>query len=280
MKAQIMAAPGDPTPMEPRWPGTSLPLSQPLPPGSTVDTIATTVNSNRWNTEKALTYLQTVGKAWTDIEQTAAQVGVTIPQSLNVPAVLGSIAAGLTLTGVSAPVGAILGLLAGLWSLFSGPRTPSHYGNAQVHAWATAYMPQACLDWAIANGRAGWTTTQQAARDVVLYWLEVENFVITPVDVQRLYSNIPNVIYLAEAGSQYVIDLYTNAGIDLEATMNARTANGGLLEPIIQYEAKVNLPPGYEDAQTGGDSGSGTAVAIGAALVGIGTVAYLSSRSN
>lgn len=287
MKSRIMAGPNDPQYMEPRWPGTNLPISQPLPAGSTVATeLEQTV---RWDPQKALEFLGTAAEA----QKQAAQIGIELPGGIDfgrlAAAMSAGAAAGALAGGVGAIVGAAVGLVYAVWTMFANSGQSTTYANAEVHNWATRYAPQAFIDDALAAGTNTWTTIPQIARAVLLWWLERDNVVLMDY-TSSWYNGEPDGAYINSAGGNAAVaDMYKQVGVDYWATRNARQDQGRNedWDVTIMFRNKVNLPANAPDkppVRDGGgnprittDQGSGGPIAVG---LGIAALVALLSSSN
>jgi len=294
MKSMIMGT--SPETLEvlgPRWPNTDIPTSQPLPAGATVDTIL--VTNDRWNENDATQFLAQAGT----ILQQAQTLGIDLPGGINYQEALASIssaaAIGTAIPGVGTIAGAAAGLIIYAVKFIrdsGGGNGP--YPNAQTAMWAQNFAEQSFVDWAAENETNTWNTIQDMAKAQLLYWLERWGCVIVyypptgpgaNLRGAKFYNNIPDLIYIGYAGGDAAVrDLYKQAGVDYDATREARiAANNGGYDINVQYKMKVNVPertPGRTDQEPPRteDKDNTTALVVGG-LVVAGVVA-LSSQSN
>lgn len=294
MKSMIMGT--SPETLEvlgPRWPNTDIPTSQPLPAGSTVDTIL--VTNNRWNENDATQFLAQAGTVLNQAEQ----LGVELPGGVNYREALSSITAGAAIGTAIPGVGTIAGAAAGLivyavkFIQESGSGN-GPYPNTQTAMWAQNFAEQAFVDWAVQNQTNTWNSIPDMARAQLLFWLERWGCVLVlypetgPGAALRgasFYNGIPDIIYMGYAGGESMVrDLYKQAGVDYDATKQARIdANNAGYDITLQYRLKVNTgerTPGRTDQdppRTDESSGSGALVVGGLVIA---AVAALSSQSN
>ncbi len=274
--------PGDPTPMEPRWPGTNLPAAQPLPPGATVDT--TVELAERWDPESAMRTIGTIAEA----EKQLGAAGIIKPTGVNFQELAASVMAGAGVgtlfgPGIGTAVGAVVGLLTYAYTWISSrpgaadltyPNAPQH-----VRMWATIFAEQEYIDWSVANGKNTWGTEKEMAQGQLLYWLERWKIVITAGGTSAFYSGKPDALYIGYAGGENeVAALYKPMMIDYYATKQARidmgVQNGRPYDVTMMYKANVVLPSnvdadgdGVPDETGGGSAGVALALAAGAALM-------------
>lgn len=297
MKSRIMAQ-GNPTPLEPRWPNTNIPTSQPLPAGSTV---ATTVErTTRFDEAKAAEYLQLAGKAL----QQAETIGIEVPNGIDFTQALAMISAGAGIGAIGGPIGVGIGAAVGLityaitWLQGNGGNTT--YPNQQVAFWAQHHAEQAFVDWAVQNQTNTWSTIEQAAQAQLLYWAERWNCILVAYRDQnqvywpagdgqaKFYNGIPDMIQIGWAGgNEKVAELYKQIGVDYYATRDMRIAaqNAGY-DITAQYKMNVTVPRGQADdtrnpdgSNTGTDGDGDNTAAIVVGVAALAAVA-LSSRSN
>lgn len=280
MTSKLMTGPmsEDPTPMAPRWPGTNLPATEPLPPGATVDTLIEL--KERWTPEGALQTIGTIAKA----EQFLSSANIIKPTGFDFQGAATKIAtfAGIG-TAIGPGIGTIIGAAAGLVysvvSWIAGGGTSSHvptlledFGESpiEVQAWLIGYGQIAFVQWANANGYNGLPTVKEVCQLQLIYWLNEYGVIIVRSDAQ-FYNGIRDRSFVDYAGGEAeVADLYRQQMADYWATKDARQA-AGLLDSNQGHsfnavmKARVNLPS-QDNVETPGGS---TAVAlIGLAAVG------------
>lgn len=274
--------PGDPTPMEPRWPGTNLPAAQPLPPGATVDT--TVELGERWDPESAMRTIGTIAEA----EKQLGAAGIIKPSGVNFQELAASVMAGAGVgtlfgPGIGTAVGAIVGLFAyGFKWINNRPGAADvTYPNApdSVRMWATNFAQQAYIQASVAAGRNTWGTIQEMAQGQLLWWLETYGVVITSGGASKFYNGIPDQLFIGYAGGDAeVAALYKPMMVDYNATKAARLEMGvnntSPWNVTMMYKSTVILPgqvdndgDGQPDETGGGSAGVVLALAAGAALM-------------
>lgn len=280
MTSKLMTGPmgEDPTPMQPRWPGTNLPAAEPLPAGATVDTLIEL--EERWTPDAALDTIGTIAKA----EQFLSSANIIKPTGFDfqgAAARIGQFAAIGTAIGpgLGTIIGAAAGLVFSVVSWISGGGSGHHeptlledFGDSplEVQAWLIAYGQIAFVQWANANGYNGLPTVREVCQLQLTYWLNEYGVIITKSNAQ-FYNGIRDYSFVDYAGGESeVADLYRQNMADYWATKDARQA-AGLLDSNQGHsinavmKARVNLP-GQDNVET---SGGSTAVAlIGLAAVG------------
>jgi len=298
MKSLIMAAPGDATPMEPRWPGTNLPLAQPLPAGSTVATTVET-RTEGLDLEAAGEYFAVAGKAM----QQAQQLGIDVPEGIDFARAFSYVTAGAGIGAIGGPIGigigAAVGLITYAISWLQGNNGSTTYPNSLVANWAGAFAETAFVNWAVQNQVNGWASIEAIAQAQLLFWAEQRGVVIVAyrnasqvfweqgVQQAKYYNNVLDLAYIGYAGGEAkVAELYKQVGVDYYKTRDARIAAGSVVQTTVaQYKARVTLAPGTADDTRnpdGSNSGTDSGISTGAILLGVGAVAAiaLSSRQN
>lgn len=269
----------DPTPMQPRWPGTNLPASEPLPAGATVDTLIEL--KERWTPDAAIDTIGTIAKA----EQFLASTNIIKPTGFDFQGTATRIAQFAAIgTAIGPGLGTVIGAAAGLvFSVVSwftgrndGPPTPiqEQFANAPepVQYWIVSYAQQDFVDWAEQNGYNELQTIAEVAKLQLVYWLNRYGWVICWSQA-RFYNNIPDAIMIDSAGGEdAVAELYRQNMADYWATKSARD-EAGLLNTNQGYtinavlKARVTLP-GEEPVNDNAGS-SGLAVAGVVALAAL-----------
>lgn len=281
MTSKLMTGPmgEDPTPMQPRWPGTNLPAAEPLPAGATVDTLIEL--EERWTPDAALDTIGTIAKA----EQFLSSANIIKPTGFDFQGTATRIAQFAAIgTAIGPGLGTIIGAAAGLvysvvsWFVSRPPDPPTpiqeQFANSPepVQHWVVAYAQQDFVDWAEQNGYNELGTIADVAKLQLVYWLNRYGWIICWSQA-RFYNNIPDAVMIDSAGGEdAVAELYRQNMADYWATKSARDA-AGLLNVNQGYtinavmKARVNLP-GQDNVETPGGS---TAVA----LIGLAAVAAL-----
>ena len=257
----------DPTPMQPRWPGTNLPAGQPLPAGATVDTqIALT---ERWTPDAALQTIGTIAKA----EQFLTSANIIKPSGINFGELASNVAqfAGVG-TMIGPGLGTIIGAAAGLLVTVAGwifgrndqPAPPilAELANSPdpVQQWAVSYAQIDFVNWLVQQGITNIPTVPDIAKLQLTYWLDRYGWVICWSNA-RFYSGIRDAVYIDSVGGENAAAaMYAQLMADYWATKEARDAagllnvNAGYTINAV-YKARVNLPgQDQQDNETGGSS--------------------------
>lgn len=273
MKSRIMAQ--GPEILLPRYPGTNIPAGQPLPPGTSVaQTVATFTNG--FNAETFLGWINTF-----DAATKQPNVQAVVPQGVDFSGLASMAAAGASAGAAIGGVGAIVGAVAATvawvaqnWNRLFGAQTPPHYANAQVHAWATAYLPQAVLDWSRANDpNVQFQSISQMAQACLCYWLETGGLVVVAGMGTRLYSGVLDDTYINALGVD-PNEFYRPLGVNYQATRALRVNTGNRDQRhVAQYKAEITLP---DDAQDQASTGTGAVLVVGG-LIAAG--AYLAAKN-
>lgn len=229
-----------------RFPGTDIPVGQPLPAGASIDQVID-IEPNGFNAGKFV--------AWADAFAQAAQrpeLKAVVPQGVNFVDLASRMASGASAGSLVPPpgVGALIGavVMAFVWiaqnwrNLFGGG-TPPHYATPQVHDWATKYLPQAVLDWARdADPNMQFGSISQMAQMTLIYWLETYGAVIVKGQQTSFYSGKPDDVYINALG-QDPQKFYQGLGVNYQATKALRTTTGNKDQRhLAQYSVKVQAP--------------------------------------
>lgn len=284
--APLSAGPYDPAAVEPRWPGTNVPASQPLPPGTTIDTVLQT--TDRYQVGEALEYVATIGTALKQADE--AGIDINAITGIDFQAMLSWVAAGSAIGagfgGVGAPIGAIVALGIFLFTNVVGsnssanatmPNAPQH-----VRTLGQQYAPQSFIDYSVSRNLNTWATPNDLFRAILTYWLTQHRAVITLDTPERYYSGVNDNIYINGAGGEAVVaEMYKQAMVDYWATKEARERPGvDRYRTVMMYKARINVPAGWQDADGDGiaDAGTGTGkVVVGALLLA--AAAYAASKA-
>lgn len=283
MRSKIMLGPmaEDPTYMAPRWPGTNLPATEPLPPGATV---ATNIElTDKWDAAKAVDVIATIGKA----EQFLSSADIIKPSGINFAEVGATISLfagiGSFIPGVGTVVGAAAGLVYSVVSWFIGrndqPQGPilQELANSPdaVQYWAVSYAQIDFIDWAVANGYNNFQTIPEIAKMQLTYWLDRYGWIICWSNA-KFYNGIRDAVFIDSAGGEEAVAaMYKQLMADYWATKSARDAagllnvNDGYTINAV-YKAFVTLPgeDGHEDPDTDEESNTGAVVLLGAVAAG------------
>jgi len=242
-----------PETLDVRWPGTNAPVGQPLPPGSNVSTVLTE-SEDGWDPNQAVNFLVQADAAAGQLER----IGVNLPAGIDFGRAAASIATGAAMGSVVPGVGTVAGAIAGLglyvvaFIQASGSGL-GPYPNQQTAAWAQAFAEQAFIDWAVENETNTWGSIPDMARAQLLFWLERWKCVLVAYPETgpganlrgaSFYNGVPDLLYLGYCGGDAVVrDLYKQAGVDYEATRQARIeANTTDYKLVVQYQLKVAVP--------------------------------------
>lgn len=269
-EARYIAGPDDPVYISPNWPGSSVPMGTPLPAGSTVATIVVESN-NGWDPTQAVEFIQTAAEA----QKQAAAVGVQVPGGINFAALAQSVGSGAALGALGGGVGAIIGAIVGLGAYVAqwlgGQNSSSTYVNPTVHAFATAYVPQDFIEYALANQLNGWTNVPDMVKGLMMWWVEQSKLVIVNGSAQgTAYSGIPDGHYINQIGPEAAAALYKQYGVDFYATREGREAAGTTGHSLVmQYKSLANVPgdDGAGDGGGGSESGAGIVPVLAVAAV-------------
>lgn len=265
-----------PNPIDPASP---LPGAAPLPPGTTV-TVGVE-NTGGWSLDK---FGQLIGTG-ADLAQRAG-VNLGPLQGFNFGAAFSKVAAAAaagTLAGgpVGAVVGVLIALVSSLGGLWQQLQNPNWYAvGPGVHDWATRYAQDAFIQEAQQQGTNRWQTIREIAQHQLAWWLAKYGAVISG-QAGRFYSGIDDNLYVAAAGgAEAVRPLYQAAGVDWDATREARAAVGDYTATrnVMMYKINVNprgaapvpLAPGSPVAAGAGSefgSGGGGLLLLGGALL-------------
>ena len=273
----MMGAPmgEDPTPMQPRWPGTNLPAAEPLPPGATVDTQVELVE--RWTPDGALQTIGTVATA----EQFLSSANIIKPSGINFGQLAQNVAtyAGIGTffgPGLGTAIGAAAGLLVTVAAWIFGrndqpapPILAELAGSPDpVQQWAVSYAQIDFVNWLVSQGLTEIPSVADIAKLQLTYWLDRYGYVICWSNA-RFYSGIRDAVYIDSVGGEdAAAAMYRQLMADYWETKAARDAagvlnvNSGYTINAV-YKARVTLP--NQDVQHTGGSSALVVVGLAAA---------------
>lgn len=281
-----MMGPGDPTPMEPRWPGTNIPAGQPLPPGATVDTVATTVPA--WSAEDAANTIGTIAKAAEFLEDaniikpTGFDFGMAASNIATFAAIGTAIGPGLG-TAIGAAAGLVYSVVS--WMLTGGgqqddppPLEAMANSPEEVQHWLIANGQIDFVDWAVANGYDNIPSIRDAAQLQLLYWLNRYGWILCWSNA-RFYNGIRDAVHIDAAGGEdAVAAMYKRAMADYWGTKQARddagvlNTNDGYTINVV-WKSIVHLPD--QNTNTPSTSSPSPALVLGV----VGAAALLLTQS-
>jgi hypothetical protein len=284
-----------PETLDVRWPNTNTPVGQPLPPGSNVSTVLTE-SEDGWDPNQAVNFLVQADAAAGQLER----IGVNLPAGIDFGRAAASISTGAALGSVVPGVGTVAGAIAGLGLYVVEFIQASGSGNGPypsgpVAMWAQNFAEQAFVDWAVQNEANTWGSIEDMARAQLLFWLERWKCVLvlyppTGPGAQlrgaSFYNGIPDLIYIGYCGGDAAVrDLYKQAGVDYEATRQARIeANTTDYKLVVQYQLKVAVPNaaapgrGPQEPPRGGGADEKGSIGVGTLAAGA-VVLYLLSQN-
>lgn len=278
------ADPSAPTyvPPNPIDPAAPLPSATPLPPGTAV--VVGTENVGAWSVDK---FAELVGTG----ADLAMKSGVNLGplEGFDFGAAFTKIAAAAAVGAAFGPVGigiavlvAVVSSLGGVWARLQNPNW--YAVGPGVHEWATAYAPEAFVSEAQAKGLNTWQSVPEIARHLLAWWL-ARGVVLTGQN-GRYYSGILDSFYISAAGeAAFVTEFYASAGVDWNATREARFAANDFAADrnVMMYKiavqprgaAPVDLGsgrpvPGGTGSQFDTGGGGGALVLGGLILLGVG----------
>jgi hypothetical protein len=284
-----------PETLDVRWPNTNTPVGQPLPAGSTVST-QLIENEDGWDPNQAVNFLVQADAAASQL----SRIGVQLPNGIDFGRAAASIASGAALGSVVPGVGTVAGAAIGLglyvveFIQASGAGL-GPYPDQQTAWWAQAFAEQAFVDWAVEHETNTWGSIQDMARAQLLFWLERWKCVLVAYPETgpganlrgaSFYNSVPDLLYLGYAGGEAAVrDLYKQAGVDYDATRQARIeANTTDYKLVAQYRIKLDVPGGVVPGRTpqepprGGGADTKSSLGVGALAAGA-VVLYLLSQN-